>query len=130
MAVGEHEGMAAFHINNFDAASSLLPIDEIARSTWKDGHLRHEERVIHVPTIRFDSFMRREGVERVEFLKIDVQGADFAVLRSAGERLADIDRIQLEVAVTPSQLYVGATGKTTIVEYLAPRGFHLSETKV
>jgi FkbM family methyltransferase len=108
----------------------MLPMNEGARSAWKDGHLLHEERVIHVPAIRLDSFMRREGIERVEFLKIDAQGADFAVLRSAGERLAHIDRIQLEVAVTPLQLYVGAAGKATIVEYLAARGFRLSGTEV
>ncbi len=120
MAIGEREGMAAFHINLFDAASSLLPMDEAARASWKDGDLLGEERIIHVPVTRLDSFMQRQGIQRVEFVKIDAQGGDLAALRSAGDRLADIDRVQLEVAVTSRQLYQGAAEKPAIWQH---RGF-------
>jgi FkbM family methyltransferase len=130
MAVGEQDGMAAFHINSFDAASSLLPMDEAARSRWKDGDLLREERVIQVPVTRLDNFMQRQAIRRVEFLKIDAQGGDLAVLRSAGDRLANIDRVQLEVAVTPTQLYQGAADKTAVLTYMASRGFLLTETQI
>lgn len=130
MAVAERDGMAAFRINRFDAASSLLAIDEAVRDTWSDGHLLHEERVIEVPTTRLDSFLQRYNIQHVEFLKIDAQGADFAVLRSAGDRLADIDRIQLEVAITLRQLYAGAADRATILAYMVGQGFELVETEV
>ena len=110
-------------------ASSLLAIDEAVRDTWSDGHLLHEERVIEVPTTRLDSFLQRYNIQHVEFLKIDAQGADFAVLRSAGDRLADIDRIQLEVAITLRQLYAGAADRETILAYMVGQGFELVETE-
>lgn len=124
-AIAEQEGVAPFHVNRFAAASSLLPIDEDVRREWTDGDLLHEDRIVYVPTTRLDRFMQRSGIRHVEFLHIDAQGADLAVLRSAGERLADIDQIKCEVAVTPEPLYLGAPSKTMIVDFLVARGFRL-----
>jgi FkbM family methyltransferase len=129
MAVTDRDGMARFHINRFTAASSLLELDEEARRAWIDGELLIEEPAIMVPTIRLDTFMAEAGIAEVEFLKIDAQGGDFAVIQSAGERLNDIKRIKLEVAVTPRQLYRGAADKATILAFLEGRGFALTETE-
>ncbi len=129
MAVSERDGTASFRINAFTAASSLLPFDEEACSTWIDGHLLIEEREITVPTVRLDTFMGELGIAEVEFLKIDAQGADFAVVRSAGARLKDIRRIKLEVAVTPRQLYRGAAEKATVIAFLEAEGFRLIATE-
>ncbi|HEX5325621.1 MAG TPA: FkbM family methyltransferase [Acetobacteraceae bacterium] len=125
VAVAETDGIVPFHINRFDAASSMLPLDSTAQACWIDGDLLHEQRVIQVPATRLDSFLARNEIAKVEFLKIDAQGADLAVVRSAGQRLADIDRIQLEVAVTPRQLYIGAADRDTIVGFLAEHRFRL-----
>jgi hypothetical protein len=93
------------------------------------GELLVEQREIVVPTIRLDTFMNYAEIAEVEFLKVDAQGGDFAVVLSAGERLQDIRRIKLEVAVTPRQLYRGAADKTTIICFLEERGFCLSEAQ-
>jgi len=129
MAVSDRDGMAPFRINSFVAASSLLPLDEAARAAWIDGNLLKEEREIVVPTIRLDSFMAEAGIREVEFLRIDAQGGDYNVIRSAGDRLDDIRRIMLEVAITPRQLYRGAADKANIVAFLTARGFALVETQ-
>jgi FkbM family methyltransferase len=128
MEVGEQDGMAPFRVHRFDAASSLLPIDETARATWKDGHLPTGERVLLVPVTRLDSFMRRHSIDRVDLLNIDARRADLAVLRSAGIRLSDIDRVQLELAATPPQHYQSAAEKPEVLEFMAARGFRLVET--
>jgi hypothetical protein len=88
-------------------------MDETTRLAWKNGHRLHEERAIHAPTVRLDGFMQRDRIEWADLLKISAQSGDLAVLHSAGDRLADIGRIQLEVTVTPTQLYVGAADKAT-----------------
>ena len=129
MAVSDKDGLAPFRINRFAAASSLLSLDEAARQAWIDGDLLVEEREIIVPTVRLDTFINEARIAEVEFLKIDAQGTDFAVIRSAGDRLRDIMEIKLEVAVTPSQLYRGAATKETIVAYLEERGFSLAKTE-
>lgn len=129
MAVSDRDGTASFRINAFTAASSLLPLDEEACSAWIDGHLLIEEREITVPTIQLETFMDELGIAEVEFLKVDAQGADFSVVRSAGRRLDNIRSIKLEVATTARQLYRGAADKATVTAFLEGRGFRLVETE-
>ncbi|SEC68263.1 methyltransferase, FkbM family [Rhizobiales bacterium GAS188] len=130
MAVSDHDGVASFRINSFDAASSVLPMDEAALPARLGGHRPGDEREILVPTIRLDSFMRENGITKVEFLKIDAQGADFSVVRSLGDRIGDVKRIQFEVIPKADQLYCGAADKATIIAYMAERGFVLEPTEV
>lgn len=124
-AISERDGAAPFLVNSFDASSSLLSMDETARQAWIDGDLLKEENEIFVPTTRLDSFMARHGIGEVEYLKVDAQGADFQVLRSAGDRLRDFQKIKLEVTITPQQLYIGAADKLTITLYMTDQGFSL-----
>lgn len=126
MAVAEEDGCAPFFLNACDAASSLLPLDPEGVRRWIGGDALREERRVSVPTVRLDTFLGQMGIARVSFLKVDAQGADLAVLRSAGERLRDIARITLEVQVSPSPLYQGAGRKEEAEAYLAAAGFVLA----
>ena len=117
MAVAEQDGCADFHINASDGCSSLLPLSEQGCATWIGGQEFRVESKICVPTIRLDTFMRQMGISQVDFLKIDAQGADLSVVKSAGDRLACIKKITLEVAVAPRSVYV--------IAYLSERGFVL-----
>jgi FkbM family methyltransferase len=47
---------------------------------------------------RLDDVCREQGIERIDFLKLDVEGHELAVLRGAGALLSEgrIDRIQFE----------------------------------
>jgi FkbM family methyltransferase len=129
MAVAEEEGQAEFHINQFTASSSLLPMNEESRKTWIGGEALAVESTTMVPTIRLDTFMRLAGIEKVDYLKIDAQGMDLAVLRSVGSRLADVAKITIEVTVSPRPLYVGATSKVEAVRFLQQAGFELVQTE-
>ena len=125
MAVTEHDGCADFYLNEFDAASSLYPFNPEGLEVWvKKFDLKVIDRV-KVPTVRLDTFMNAMNISRVDYLKVDAQGADFAVIKSAGDRLVDIQKVTLEVAVTPIPLYDGAAGKDEIVDYLRKFGFTL-----
>jgi FkbM family methyltransferase len=126
MAVAEKDGTADFHMNALDVASSLLPLNESATRAWIGGEGLRVVSVVTVPTVRLDTFMDRVGINKVDFLKIDAQGADLFVLRSAGSRLEDIRRITLEADVTQARLYQGSAGRNEIVAYLQERGFSLA----
>jgi len=128
MAVAEQDGHAEFHINRFTAASSLLPMSEESRKTWVGGEVLEVESTTVVPTVRLDTFMQLAGIGRVDYLKIDAQGMDLAVLRSAGSRLADIAKITIEVALSPRPLYVGAASKSEAVGFLQQAGFELLQS--
>jgi len=101
-------------------------MDEDARRSWKGGgYTLHEESIITVPTIRLDTFMSIMGISGVDFLKIDTQGNDLAVIRSAGQRIRDIRKITLEVDVTSKRLYRGSPSKQEVLSYLQASGFRL-----
>jgi FkbM family methyltransferase len=129
MAVAEVEGCLAFYLNSFVAASSLLPFDAEGLRRWVGGDLLRVEETIHVAATRLDRFMDRMDIAAVEFLKIDAQGADLAVVRSAGERLNDIARVALEVQITDQPLYAGGSGRDQTIEYMASRGFVLESVE-
>jgi len=127
MAVAETNGFANFLINDNTAVSSLLPFDAEGLSRWVGGEQIRGSNKVLVPAIRLDTFMEAIGLKEVDYLKVDAQGADFAVIRSAGAHLQKIKKIKLEVTITPKQLYEGAATKKEIIEYLLSHGFALAE---
>jgi len=70
--------------------------------------------------------MRSNRITEVDLLKINAQGYDLQVIKSTGELIRKIRRIQLEVQVTP--LYKGSASKDEVVEYLEALGFRLVNT--
>jgi hypothetical protein len=92
---------------------------------WVGGETLQVEETITVPTMRLDTFLNRAGIAKVDYLKIDTQGGDLRVLRSAGERLRDIQRIKLEVQITPIPLYRDACRKEEVISFLTEAGFEL-----
>jgi FkbM family methyltransferase len=125
MAVALRDGTAELKVTAFDAASSLLDVDERVAAKWIGGAgmLDIVDR-LPVHTIRLDTFMNGMGIRHVHFLKVDAQGADLDVVRSAGNRLVDIDRITLEVTKA-EQLYRGAASTEEVLAFMTERGFKL-----
>lgn len=125
MAVAEIDGSMDFFINANDDSSSLLPLNSEGVRNWKGGEKLRIVEKITVPTIRLDTFMNLAGIAHVDYLEIDAQGADLSIVKSAGDRLKDIHKITLEVAISPIPLYQGAASKEEIVSYLDRAGFTL-----
>jgi FkbM family methyltransferase len=130
MAVSERDGVSDFFLNAEDEASSLLDFDPEGLQRWNGGESLRIESKIAVPTIRLDTFMRDMNIQTVDYLKIDAQGADFTVIRSAGARLNDIRKIKLEVDITPVHLYQGSAGREEVAAHMEERGFVLNGAEV
>jgi FkbM family methyltransferase len=129
MAVTETDGVAEFHLNAFDASSSLLPLDQDAARCWIGGEVLREEHTVTVPTVRLDTFMNLMEIQKVDFLKVDAQGMDLAVVKSAGSRLGDIAKIVLEVSVADRPVYIGEPTKGEVLEFFTSAGFQLVATE-
>ena len=125
VAIAEEDGSAVFNVNQFEMASSLLPLNQEAVRSWVGVENHKVESTVIVPTIRLDTLMNMMGIAEVDFLKIDAQGMDLSVLRSTGTRLRDIQRIVVEVVVAPTPLYHGAPAKQEVVDFLERAGFAL-----
>lgn len=63
---------------------------------------------VKVKVQRLDDYMAQNGVGRIDFLKLDVEGSELAVLRSLGARLSPqfVDTIQLEYGGTTRDAHV------------------------
>ena len=91
--------------------SSLLPLDVDsirADEYWsaREDLKYTEEIAVRVKTLR--AILEERQIDIVDFVKIDVQGLDLDVLRSAGDRIGSIRAGMLEVPTVRSVgLYVG-----------------------
>jgi FkbM family methyltransferase len=126
IAISEHDGSAELQLNSYEQSSSLLPLDPEGVKKWvTEQHVEVVGSVI-VPTMRLDTFMNAAGLKSVDYLKVDAQGLDLDVVKSAGDRLRDIAKVQLEATTSSYRQYVGAPDKSVIVDYMESRGFRLT----
>ena len=126
IAVAEIDGSAELQLNAYEQSSSLLPPDDAGVKRWITEQEFKVIGSVTVPTMRLDTFMNAAGVESVDFLKVDAQGLDLGVVKSAGDRLKDVAKVQLEATTVAYRQYEGAPGRSVIVEYMKSRGFRLT----
>ncbi len=124
-AIAGHDGVAPFFITRFPASSSLLPLNPEGVQRWVGREKLQVVEQAAVPTMRLETFMDTMKITTVDFLKVDAQGGDLAVIASAGDRLCDISRVVCEVTVTPDQVYTGAATKAGALEFMRRNGFEL-----
>ena len=121
-AITEHDGTTKFFANAYEMGSSVLPIDHQERERWQGGFALATETRIEVECWRLDTFMEHVGIERVDYLKVDAQGHDLAVVRSLGERIVDVDMVVLEVSLG-IQLYQGSNTRDEAMSFMLANGF-------
>ena len=120
-ALAEKSGEAEFGVNEYDCSSSLLKIDP-RNSEWFGQNLRLAQ-TIRVPTLSLPDLMRREHLERVDLLKLDLQGAERLVFTGGESVLGRIQVIFSEVLFEP--LYEGCWLFWDVQKFLSGRGFKL-----
>lgn len=122
LALGDSTGAAAFHEYEGSPFNSALPVDRTASNVSRDVRLLQ---TVTVQMDTVDAYCAREGIERIDWLKIDSQGYDLHVLKGARQMLADrrIALVTLEVNFLP--MYEGEGSFCDILHYLEPLGCHL-----
>ncbi len=128
MAVSLENGKSRFHVTrNPECATLLEPLPEIARQNAQiPADSLDVVEVIEVETITLQSFLEREGIERVELLKIDAEGHDLDVARSAGDAIRRVVKVRMEVQSGP-EYYVGGSREEEAVAYMGGHGFDLAK---
>jgi FkbM family methyltransferase len=120
-ALSDRNGEAQFEINRSDASSSLLPIDP-RNSEWFSRDLR-VARTVSVSTMTLQALMEAQGLQTVDLLKLDLQGAERLVL-TGGEAVLDRVRV-IYTEIFFEQLYAGAWLFRELNEFLSNRSFKL-----
>jgi len=130
IAVAERDGSAELQVNQYEQSSSLLPADQAGMKSWITDQEFKVVGTVTVPTMRLDTFMNEAGIDAVDYLKIDAQGLDLEVVKSAGDRLRDVAKVQLEATTVDYRQYEGAPDKAVIIEYMDSRGFRLAGEEI
>ena len=118
-AASDAEGRATFNITSMDQSSSLLPLKEHA-SLYPKIKVDHS---IEVRTARLDDLLLEAGVDfqAIDFIAMDIQGAELMALRGATRCLDNVKALQIEVNY--KQLYEGCALISEIDEFLAKYNF-------
>lgn len=124
MAASNETGRMPFHVNASDLTSSLLASDPRS-GQYVDAALLTTTAAIEVDTIRLDEFCERQCINRIDILKMDVQGAEGLVVAGAEALLRQrrVGLIFTEVQFAP--LYKGQTNFREILNQFAEVGYRL-----
>jgi FkbM family methyltransferase len=113
------------YINNDDATSSIYPLHEHLTSQFEHLHTLRVERTLSVATRTLDEVLN-DGP--VDFLKLDIQGAELMALQGAERVLAQTAVIHCEVEF--AEIYRGQCLFADVQVFLGARGFSLIDILV
>jgi FkbM family methyltransferase len=125
VAASDVDGTSSFNIARHSEINSLLPV-AVGGEQYLGGKANAETvRAIEVETITLDRFCASRGIDRVDVMKIDVQGAECMVFDGASEMLAGqaFGIVYAEVAF--SRQYDGGAGFREIWSALEQHGYRL-----
>jgi FkbM family methyltransferase len=125
-----YSGFAHVHVLHAAAAARAGAVEFIEEGPFgavADRSPRADEpaRAVQVPAVRVDEQLAAHGLERVDLVKIDVEGYEIEVLEGLGELL---DAPQAPTVLFESNAYALGRARRTVSElrsYLAERGYRL-----
>jgi FkbM family methyltransferase len=100
------------------SSSTLEPLDHLRAFPWCTFERES------VKTQRLDTLAADEGIDRIDFAHVDVQGAELAVLRGMGALLGTTGAIWLEVS--NRELYRGQPLRADVEDFMSNAGFKLA----
>jgi len=124
LALGNRRGLQTLYITKHPMCSSLYPPNEpyLARFAGLP-ELVNLDRTVSIATTTLDQYCQEQGISRIDFLQIDIQGAELDVLTSSPGILSTVLAIQTEVEFAP--LYQNQPLFADVDIFLRSQGFHL-----
>ncbi len=127
-------------VNNYDGLCKFYPMDkEKTITTWEDGNQgasslyrangqydfieKYVQYEIEVPCTRLDTFCEKNGIDKIDIIWMDLQGAELKALQSLGSLLDTVQIIHTELEMNP--MYEGQCLFRDVNEYLTNNGFDL-----
>jgi FkbM family methyltransferase len=100
-ALGEREECRDFYITNHPMCSSLYEPNEPLISLYNNFEVAYLKRKTKIKTVSMDSFAQVNGISEVDFIKIDIQGAELDVFRGGAQVLKSVLALVCEVEFIP-----------------------------
>ncbi len=130
IALSDKNGTATFHVSSSsqgvhaNKSSSLLePKDHLIFYDF----VNFDEK-IEVQTATLFDFCQTQHLTHIDFIHMDVQGAELNVLKGAGKLIHSIKAIWLEVS--PHEIYKGQALENEVYSFMKANGFFLVKNNV
>jgi FkbM family methyltransferase len=117
MAVSDRDGVASFNVASNDGESSSLLQLGSHRDLFPEVTM---QTTIEVPTRRLDSVLAEHGLESPDLMIVDVQGAEYLVLKSFSASVLQHLRL-IYTEVSTEAVYESAGLLSDVEALLAPR---------
>ncbi len=101
VALGSDERKCAFYETNHPMCCSLYKPNEKLIALYNHMEMAMLKSVSSIETVSLDYFKKEQKIESVDFIKIDIQGAELDVFRGGINTLEDIVAIVSEVEFIP-----------------------------
>jgi FkbM family methyltransferase len=124
LAVADRAGKRRFFANACATMNSLLPLAEGA-SHYIDGDKTGRRGVVEVETTTIDAFCAERHIERIDILKLDIQGGELMALHGARQMLAGKKIGLIYTEVLFGRLYEGQGNFHEICGWLAGFNFQV-----
>lgn len=124
LGFSDSAGKFEFQSNFADATNSLLSLEKNANQVWNIKALVEKEKVT-CEFITIDEFISSNNINKIDLLKLDVQGAEYKVLSGSKKSLSEktIKNIYMEVILAPT--YVGQWGIEQYIKEMGSYGYEL-----
>ncbi|MCX7396120.1 MAG: FkbM family methyltransferase [Planctomycetales bacterium] len=119
-AIGSETGTATINVAGNSVSSSLLPMASLHSDSAPDSAITRSE---EIQVKRLSDLCEQLKTEFPAYLKIDTQGFELEVLKSAQTLLSQIPAIELEMSI--SELYEGQPLFPEVHNYLEGQGYYL-----
>ncbi len=124
VALGRKKGRATLYLARFPDSSSVLKNNEEFLGRFAMAHYVEQIGAVEVEVTDIDSLMAEHGIDYIDFMKLDVEGAELDVLKGAGKALSD-SLLGLTIEVWFHQEHVGRPLFSDIDAHLRHFGFTL-----
>ena len=133
-ALSDTAGKKTFYDSDFPATSSFFPtnfedvvIPESILSSLKmkskDDMIRYPERAITVEAVTIDGWRKEEGVGPIDYMWLDVEGAELLALKGAIETLKTVKVLYVEYSF--QQFRKGWGLFNELYEFIVSQGFKI-----
>ena len=100
-ALGAYNREVPLYVTNHPMCTSLYKPNEKLISLYHNFEVAYLKSIEKVRTTQLDVFLQTQNIDKVDFIKIDVQGAELDIFKGGKKALDDVLKIVCEVEFVP-----------------------------
>lgn len=127
LALADKAETRTLYVTKHPMCSSLYPPNEDLLCRFNDlGEVASLDHTTRIQTTTLDQYCAENNISGVDFLQVDVQGADLLVLKGA-QQILDSSTLAVQVEVEFQELYSGQPLFADLDTWMRAQGFKLHE---